>query len=101
MKTVVIYSFRGRFAGKAEYEYTYPKVGDTHNCLCFISQDNEELEFENAVNESLKYGFTDTENWAGNPLKVEVLNTEGYRRFSGFYEEALNEGSSLVYYPNT
>jgi hypothetical protein len=69
--------------------------------LLFISQDNEELDFENAVNEGRKYGFTDTENWVGNPLQVEVLNTEGYRRFSGFYEEALNEGSSLVYYPNT
>jgi hypothetical protein len=32
-------------------------------------------------------------------LVVEVLNTEPYRGFSGFYEEALSSGSALVFYP--
>jgi hypothetical protein len=32
---------------------------------------------------------------------VESLNTDRGKKFAGFYEEAIVEGSSLVYYPNT
>ena len=39
---------------------------------------------------------TDTRRGA---LKVEVLTTDMYRGFAGFYEEALRTGSALVYYP--
>ena len=34
------------------------------------------------------------------PLKVDVLTTDQFSEFTVFYEEALNEGSALVYYPN-
>ena len=33
-------------------------------------------------------------------LQVEVLNTDLYRGFAGFYEGALQNGSTLVFYPN-
>jgi hypothetical protein len=69
--------------------------------MLFIAQNGSELNFDAALEEGLKYGFSDVENLSGNPLKVEVLNTETFRGFSSFYEEALEQGSSLVYYPNT
>jgi hypothetical protein len=100
MKTVIVYGFRGRFNGKPEHEYKCPVIGESHNCMLFIAQDSQELNFEGAINEGLRYGFCELEELRGNPLKVEVLNTESFRGFSGFYEEALEEGSSLVYYPN-
>lgn len=101
MKTVVLYGFRGRFAVEPEYEYKCPVMGDAHNCLLFIAQDSQELDFEAAIKEGLRYGFSELENLRGNPLIVDVLNTDTYRGFAGFYEEALQEGSSLVYYPST
>lgn len=101
MKTVIIYGFRGRFNGKSEYDYKCPEVGDTHKCMLFVAQDQEELSFESAICEGLKYGFTDMEDLRGNAIKVEVLNTDAFKGFSGFYEEALRTGSALVYYPKT
>ena len=101
MKTVLVYGFQGRFNGEAEYEFGYPKVGDIHKCMLFIAQENQDLDFENAAAEALRFGFGDLQELRGNPLKVEVLNTPAYKGFAGFYEEALATGSALVYYPNT
>ena len=101
MKVVIIYGFEGLYNGKPEYEYHFPKFNDTHKCMLFISQENEELDFDIAKNEASKFGFIKLRNITGNPLKIEVLNTDLYKGFSVFYEEALKEGSSFVYYPNT
>lgn len=100
MKTVVIYEFRGRFNGKSEYEYAYPEVGDAHNCALFIAQEKPEFDFQNAVNEGLRYGFTKLEDLRGNAVKTDVLSTLVYKGFTGFYEEALRIGGRLVFYPN-
>lgn len=101
MKRVVIYGFKGTFIGNSEYDYTFPNINDTHKCMLFLSQNSEELIFDAAEKECNRYGFSNIENMRANLLKVEVLNTDQYRGFTGFYEEALSEGSALVYYPNT
>lgn len=33
-------------------------------------------------------------------MQVDALNTDAYRGFAGFYEEALETGSALLYYPD-
>jgi len=101
MNTVVIYGFQGTFVGENEYEYVYPKLNDTHKCMLFLSQGSEDSNIEVASKECAKFGFNIISINHGGPLKVEVLNTERYRGFTGYYEEALENGSSLVYYPNT
>jgi hypothetical protein len=101
VKTVLVYGFQGRFHGRSAYEFVYPAVGDTHKCLLFIAQENPGLDFEGAIGEALKFGFVDLQDLRGNPLKVEVLNTSAFSGFAGFYEEALQIGSALVYYPNS
>ncbi|MCC4833133.1 hypothetical protein LMH66_10875 [Shewanella sp. 10N.7] len=101
MYIVVIYGFEGTFSGKVEYEYTFPEIGNQHRCMLFLKQENDDLNFEIAASEIGKFGFGDLSNLKGNPLKVEVLNTESFKGFTGFYEEALDSGSSLVVYPNT
>jgi hypothetical protein len=54
-----------------------------------------------AKTEIEKYGFSNITKLQGNSLKVEVLNTPTYKGFSQFYEGAIEDGSVLVYYPNT
>ena len=101
MTTVFVYIFQGKYTGKSEYEYANPDVGAIHKCILYLSQDSKENQFEYAELEIRKYGFNEIENMRGNPLDVEVLNTESFKGFVGFYKEALEEGSCLVYYPNT
>lgn len=101
MITVVIYGFEGKFNGKSEYDYAFPKIGDIHKCMLFLKQENDELNFDFATSEISKFGFSDLVDLKANAIRVEVLNTDGFKRFAPFYEEALEEGSSLVYYPNT
>lgn len=100
MKTVVLYRFEGEFVGGNDYDYNHPKLNHVHKCILFLAQDSESTDFDFAKKECLKFGFANLNNFIGNPIKVEVLNTDNYRGFAGFYEEALNEGSSIIYYPN-
>ena len=101
MKCVFIYGFQAKFVGNEKYEYSTPNLGDTHKCMLFLAQEISEVEFDNATIEIGKYGFEDVENLAGNRLKVEVLSSDSFKGFAGFYTEALSTGSSLVFYPNT
>ncbi len=101
MKTVLLYGFEGTYTGGNEYDYHHPELNETHKCLLFVSQESSEPNFELAEEEYKKYGFTDVTGLKGKELNVDALNSDSYKGFSGFYEEALNEGSCLVYYPNT
>ena len=100
MKAVMIYSFKARFAGNAEIEWRHPELGATHKCMLFLAQDAEADDFQAAIAECQRYGFDQIENLRVGRLRVEVLNTDLYRGFAGFYEEALRSGSVVVYYPN-
>ncbi|WP_127347350.1 hypothetical protein [Pseudidiomarina mangrovi] len=101
MKTIVLYGFEGEFVGGNEYDYNHPELHHVHKCILFLAQDSEHPDFEFVTTECSKFGFANLKNLTGKPLKVDVLNTDSFRGFAGFYEEALNEGSSIVYYPNT
>lgn len=96
----MIYGFLGKYLGDAEYEYRAPEVGAEHKCILFLLQVGSNANYEDALSECKKYGFGEVQITSAGPLKVEVLNTDHFRKFAGFYEEALNEGSALVYYPN-
>ena len=100
MSIVVIYGFTGTFQPGHEYDYVHPEPGATHKCLLFLAQSDDHPLEEFARSECSKYGFQEVEFSGHGQLKVDVLNTDQYRGFAGFYEEALHEGSALVYYPN-
>ncbi|WP_406665092.1 hypothetical protein [Gallaecimonas sp. GXIMD1310] len=101
MKTIILYGFEGEFVGGNEYDYNHPELNHIHKCILFLAQDDQEIDFDLAKAECLRYGFSNIKNITGKALVVDVLNTDNYRVFSGFYEEALAEGSSIVYYPST
>lgn len=100
MPIVAIYGFRGTFQRETEYKYEHPEVGASHRCMLFLSQPNDEQSEASALAECARYGFSEVAFSGYGPLQVEVLNTEQFKGFVGFYEEALREGSALVYYPN-
>jgi hypothetical protein len=100
MVRIAIYGFSGRYSGPSEYEWEHPQLGASHKCMLFLRQHSEANEHESALAECRKYGFSDVENMRFGMLQIDALNTDLYRGFSGFYEEALHSGSALVYYPN-
>ncbi|OHE83769.1 MAG: hypothetical protein A2190_03680 [Lysobacterales bacterium RIFOXYA1_FULL_69_10] len=100
MTVVMIYGFTGRYSGDPEFTWNHPDVGATHKCMLFLRQESEADDFQNAARECRRYGFIDIENLRCGKLQIDVLNTDLYRGFAGFYEEALSAGSALLYYPN-
>lgn len=100
MTVVVIYGFTGKYEGNGEYEWNHPELGATHKCMLFLRQESDSSEYQAAVAECRRYGFTEIEDMRYGTLQVEVLNTDLYRGFAGFYEGALQEGSTLLFYPN-
>lgn len=100
MTMVGIYGFTGRYSGESEYDWNPPETGATHRCMLFLRQESDEGRFDAAMAECRRFGFDTIENMRYGKLRVEVLNTDLYRGFSGFYEGALTDGSTLVFYPN-
>ena len=99
MSIVAIYGFHGVFTGEREHGYKHPDVGAWHKCMLFLAQADEAPVEDAARAECAKYGFLEPEFSGYGPLQVEVLNTDQFRGFVVFYEEALKDGSALVYYP--
>ena len=98
MQKVILYLCQGEFVGNPYYDYEHPEIGAIHSFLLFLRE--EELSSSLAESEALKFGFGKITIKKSDVLSVEVMNTDSYKGFSGFYEEALSEGSSIVWYPN-
>ncbi|MCM2524995.1 hypothetical protein NDN64_10525 [Stenotrophomonas maltophilia] len=96
---VTIYGFTGRYTGKAEFEWNAPSVGAHHQAMLFLLQDGEHHAFDLALAECFRFCFDEIRDLRCGRLQVDVLNTDAYRGFAPFYEEALEAGSALLYYP--
>ena len=96
----MIYGFSGHYSGESEYQWHAPAIGNTHKCMLLLRQVEKIDDAEAAISEALKYGFSELTNLRCGRLKIEALNTDKYRGFAGFYEEALKDGSALLFYPN-
>ncbi len=101
MTRIAIYGFSGRYSGPSVYDWEHPQVGAVHKCMLFLRQHSDTSEHDLALSECQKFGFCNVENMRFGILQIDALNTDLYRGFAGFYEEALRSGSALVYYPNT
>ena len=100
MAVVMLYGFTGSFAGQSEIDWRHPAVGEPHKCLLFLRQAEESENFLAAQAELSRFGFGTVEFARCGRLQVEVLNTDTFRGFVSFYQEALEEGSCIVWYPN-
>lgn len=100
MSVVMIYGFTGTYEGPTDYDWQHPAGGATHKCMLFLHQPGDSDAYQDALTECQRYGFGSVQFSACGKLQIDVLNTDSYRGFSGFYEEALAHGSALVFYPN-
>jgi hypothetical protein len=96
---VFIYGFEGTYSGPSEIEFDHPEEGATHKAMLFLRQDSASVDFDLALVGINNFGFTDIQALRGNHLKVESMNDPKMAVFSKYYEEALESGSSLVWYP--
>jgi hypothetical protein len=98
MSTVAIYSFLGRYAGNAEYEYNYPEPESVHKCMLFLTQAVQDELWDPAILECARYGFVDISPDGFGVMIPAVLDETDYKGFRVNYDEALALGSSLIYY---
>ncbi len=98
---VMIYGFSGRYTGNGVFEWDAPSIGARHRAMLFLLQEDERDAFDLALAECIRFGFDEIQDLRCGRMQVDALNSEAYRGFSVFYEEALEAGSALLYYPQT
>lgn len=96
----MIYGFSGRYIGNVAFEWDAPSIGVRHRAMLFLLQDEERDAFDLALAECTRFGFDEIQDLRCGRMQVDALNTDAYRGFAGFYEEALKTGSALLYYPD-
>ena len=96
MHHIVLYLGDGTYSGKGEYELRPPEIGARHEFILFLRQSNAEPAFSIATEEAGRFGFLEVTLKQAREIQTESLNT--MRGFSGYYEEALSAGRSLVWY---
>jgi hypothetical protein len=99
MPTIYLYGGEGTYTGAEEKLWHSPSLGSTHKFICFIAQDIDESQEDNAIQEIEKLGFTEIRIGEGKPIHIQVLNQPQMQAFQKHYEGALEEGFSLVWYP--
>ena len=99
MSIVYLYSGVGRFTGANGYDWACPGIGTVHKFILFLSQEMALSQQEQAELEMARYGFGELQIGEGKMIVVEALNSPGMQAFQKYYEGALSEGSSVVWYP--
>lgn len=100
MTTIYLYGGEGKYTGAEEKLWHSPDLGSTHKFICFIAQNLDASQEDNAKREIAKLGFTERVG-EGKPIHVEALNQPQMQDFQKHYEGALEEGFSLVWYPQS
>jgi hypothetical protein len=96
---VVLYLCEGQYAGPGVLTFSAPEIGAHHKFLLVLRQVDGTVSYSAATTEAVRFGFTTVTVLNGRPLDVEALNS--MVGFTKHYEEALSEGSSLLWYPNS
>lgn len=100
MSNVLIYKLEGLYSGQSEYAYAAPDIEEAYRCILFLVQDDDAADFPRAKAEAERYGFTGISFSGFELLPADVLETNALRGFTDYYKEAIENGSSLAYYPN-
>lgn len=99
MTTIYLYGGEATYAGHCDFEWEAPTVGAKHKLILFLAQKEEISRDDIAKAEIARFGFVDIDIGAGRPIHVESLNDPRTQAFHRHYEGALDEGTSLVWYP--
>ncbi len=99
MTTVLLYPGEGTFSQARAFEWNSPDSGSRHKFILFLSQHSDAPEPETALERISEYGFVEIELGEGRSIVVESMNEPQMQVFGRYYEAALEEGNSLVWYP--
>jgi hypothetical protein len=98
MSVVYIYRGSGRFGGGA-FEWNNPPLGSKHEFMLVFLQEKDEAMQQAAHAEIDRFGFKQVRLFQGKKIVVEALNEPANAQFQKNYQDALKDGSSLVWYP--
>jgi hypothetical protein len=98
MSVIYIYRGSGRFGGGA-FEWNNPPLASKHEFMLFLLQDKDEAMQQAAHAEVDRFGFKQVRLFPGKKIVVEALNDPAMAEFRKNYQDALKDGSSLVWYP--
>lgn len=100
MPTIFVYLAEATYRGPSEFSWHNPDVGARHKLMLFLAQTANASSESEANRELSRFGFAEAQLQPGKPIAVESLNAPNMRAFHKHYEEALAEGSSIMWYPD-
>ena len=96
----MLYKCKATFTGETSVTYaTYPALNGVHGCILFVLQPDDKEDASRAAEIFAQYGWTNVTIASAGRLQPESLNQPSMRVFQQHYEECLNQGDSLVWYP--
>jgi hypothetical protein len=99
VKRVYLYGGSGKFSGTNTFAWNSPSIGATHKLILFLAQDVDAPQQELALGELSDLGFCEIQIRTGKAIDVEALNEPQMQAFQRYYEGAMADGSSIVWYP--
>jgi len=100
LTTVYVYLGDATYTGECEFEWHSPEIGARHKLMLFLAQAAAEPQQTLATQELGRFGFAQAVLAPGKAILVESLNASTMQAFQKHYEEALDAGSSIVWYPD-
>jgi hypothetical protein len=100
LTTIYVYLGEATYTGDRAFEWQSPEVGARHKLMLFLAQVADEPQQSVAARELGRFGFAQAELAPGKAIHVESLNAPKMQVFQRHYEEALEAGSSIVWYPD-
>ena len=101
----MLYKSEAIFTGKASFTYAAPhSLNSIHKCILFVLHPDDKEDVNRAVEIFAQYGWTNVVIASAGRLQPESLNQPSMhqpsmRVFQKHYEECLDQGDSLVWYP--
>jgi hypothetical protein len=98
--TIMLYKCEAAFTGRTSAPYgAYPTLNSVHGCILFLRQADGQADADHAIEILAQWGWTNVVIKAAKPIQAESLNDPSMHVFRKYYEECLEHGDSLVWYP--
>ena len=96
----MLYKCQATFIGDTSFTYiSCPAIGSAHGCILFLTQPDDQADAQRATEVLAQYGWSSIMIGSARPIQPESLNDPSMKVFQQHYEECLEQGNSLVWYP--
>ena len=97
---VMLYQCEATFTGETSVTYAaYPALDSIHRCILFVRQMDNQADMKRAAETLAEWGWSDVVVKSTGAIQAESLNQPSMQIFRQHYEECLEQGDSLVWYP--